>query len=205
MMNVTNNGTTKRYPIPSFGVMYVEGHVTIYGTLKGKLTLYASGGVTIGGNNPAQNDLVYNDQTDTTSDLLGILSGGDIVLHCVQSGSGPCASKTVDGLLWADNVSRDANNNVVSGTTIYNDRWSNSTVSGTAPTLTIKGAMITAYRGTFGTIESDGGGKITSGWAKNFVWDARLESQQPPYMLRDALATFVRSTTKDIPCDNACN
>ena len=59
-------------------------------------------------------------------------------------------------------------------------------------------------RGTFGSIESVSNGNVTNGFIKYVVFDNRLLYEQPPSMLRDGTVPFIRSSIKDIPCDNAC-
>ncbi len=214
MMNPIIDGVDKGwYAIPSNGVLSLNpdngnGVATVSGQIKGKLTIFSTGSIAIA------NSIVYVDTT-MNEDLLGLYANKDIILNCYNDGvtqSGPCNSKVVHGLLWAGNQTLivdplDSNAYIVSHQgTIYNDHWNDSHISdlNNPPTLTIKGAMISFHRGTFSTIESSGAGRVTSGWQKAFSWDPRLSSEQPPYMLRDALASFIRSTAKDIPCDQAC-
>ncbi|HQZ14418.1 MAG TPA: hypothetical protein PLT55_01050, partial [Acidimicrobiia bacterium] len=146
----------------------------------------------------------------------GLYANKDIILNCYNDGvaqSGPCNSKEIHGLLWAGNqtlVPNPADSTlflVDYQGAIFNDRWNDSPIPdlNSPPVLTIKGAMVSFHRGTFSAIESTGAGRVTSGWQKSFTWDPRLSSAQPPYMLRDALASFIRSTAKDIPCDDACS
>src|SRR5690606_4165455 len=146
---------------------------------KGKVTLYAEGDITVGENSALLDDLIYSDRT---TDLLGLLTTQDIVLNCFQPAGGQCRVKTVHGLLRAG-AKRPDN----TGGTIYNNKWDKSLKSdlGPAPKLTFFGAMISGYRGTFGAMDSSNEGNVSSGWSKDFEWDPRLESQQPPYMLRD--------------------
>ncbi len=202
MMRPVIDGVDKGwYRIPSNGVLSVNpsngaGTVTVSGKIKGELTIFSTGSISVA------NSLTYVDSSLST-DLLGLYASKDIILNCYNDGvpqTGPCSSKEVDGLLWAGKQTESYQG------TIYNDRWNDSTVTdvNNPPTLTINGAMVSYYRGTFGAIESTGSGKVTAGWHKSFTWDPRFGSAQPPYMLRDALATFIRSTTKDIPCDSAC-
>lgn len=201
------------YRIPSNGVLSVDpddgnGTVTVSGKIKGKLTVFSTGSIAVA------NSLTYVDDT-LNEDMLGLYANKDIVLNCYDDGApqtGPCSNKQIDGLLWAGRQTVEISpsdpsvQTITYQGTIYNDRWHDSTVSDldNPPTLTIRGAMVSYHRGTFGAIESTGSGRVTAGWNKAFTWDSRFGSAQPPYMLRDALATFIRSTTKDIPCDDAC-
>ncbi|MFN8015197.1 MAG: hypothetical protein U0R17_01150 [Acidimicrobiia bacterium] len=215
MMHPVIDGQDKDwYSIPSNGVLSINpsdgnGTVSVSGKLKGQLTIFSTGSINVA------NSFTYVDASMKT-DFLGLYANKDIVLNCYNDSSpqtGKCDDKQVDGLLWAGKqtlVQSPSDPNVYNVDyegTIYNDHWNDSAISdlNNPPKLTIRGALISYHRGTFGTIESNGSGKVTGGWSKNFIWDSRLESSQPPYMLRDALASFIRSTTKDIPCDNACS
>lgn len=214
MMHPVVDGSDKGwYPIPSNGVLSLnpsdgQGSATVSGKIKGKLTIFSTGSISVA------NSLTYVDSS-LNSDMLGLYASKDIILNCYNDSSpksGPCDSKEIDGLLWAGKQTISVSNSVPPVQTIdyqgtiYNDHWNDSGVTdlNNPPVLTIKGALIAYHRGTFGAIESTGSGKVTSGWSKSFSWDSRFGSAQPPYMLRDALATFIRSTAKDIPCDSAC-
>jgi hypothetical protein len=215
MMNPVIDGTDRGwYPIPSNGVLSLNpdggnGIATVSGQIKGKLTIFSTGSIAVA------NSLTYIDTT-FNQDLLGLYANKDIILNCYNDGvpqTGQCNSKEVHGLLWAGNQTLvqdplDANSYIVEYQgAIYNDHWNDSTIPNldSPPILTIRGAMVSYHRGTFSAIESTGAGRVTSGWQKSFSWDPRFGSAQPPYMLRDALASFIRSTAKDIPCDDACN
>lgn len=214
MMHPVVDGDDKGwYAIPSNGVLSIDpssgtGTVAVSGQIKGRLTIFSTGSISVA------NSLTYVDQTLST-DMLGLYANRDIILNCYDDSlpqTGPCSNKQVDGLLWAGHQTLEPSPSdpdqfvVTYQGTIYNDRWNDSMVADldNPPSLKIQGAMVTYHRGTFGSIESTGSGRVTSGWNKDFTWDSRFGSAQPPYMLRDALATFVRSTAKDIPCDDAC-
>lgn len=197
MMTAVVDGVSRgTYALPSYGVIFVDGDLTISGTLRGRVTVYASGNIQIGVD--GSNDLVYNNRDVTDSkDMLGLLTTKNIVLHCQVTATGECAQKNIDGLLRAGNQAQ--------GGTIYNDRWwdTHATDSANAPALVLNGAMISGYRGTFGAMESNNNGRVSTGWRKEFTLDPRFAHQQPPYMLRDALAPYIRSGMKDLPCEDS--
>lgn len=215
MMHPVIDGVDKGwYGVPSNGVISVnpnngDGTVTVSGKVKGKLTVFSTGSINIA------NSLTYDDTTLAT-DMLGLYASKDIILNC-HNDSGPttgqCDTKEVYGLLWAgkQTLIQDPSDpykyNIAYQGTIYNDNWNGSSVSDldNPPILTIKGAVVSYHRGTFGAIESTGSGRVTSGWKKSFTWDQRFGSEQPPYMLRDALASYIRSTATDLACDSACS
>lgn len=191
--NIVFNGKTMSldgvnfYPLPSFGVIYVDGKATVSGTLDGKVTVFATGDITVG--TGSNTNMIYaNDDLSTSDDLLGLLTNENIVLECRLSGT-QCEEKRVHGLLRA-------------GNTIYNPRWATALKpSGSdAPNLVLLGSMISYHRGTFGSMNSSDSGEVTAGWKKNFTFDPRLRFEQPPYMLRDSLSMFIRSSMRDVPC-----
>ncbi len=64
-----------------------------------------------------------------------------------------------------------------------------------APTLTINGAMVSRYRGLFGVYAAGGtaagaGAGIDYGMIKNFNYDPRFESQQPPWFLQPTASSW---------------
>jgi hypothetical protein len=179
------------YPLPSFGVVYVDGNATVSGVLDGKVTVYSTGNITVG--TDLNTNLEYADSDPTTSDdLLGLLTNNDIILHCKLSGT-QCEEKKVHGLLRAGGLA--------TGGTIFNPRWATAVKSsGDAPILNLLGSMISGYRGTFGSMNSSDAGEVTAGWRKEFNFDPRLRFEQPPYMLRDSLSMFIRSSMRDVPC-----
>ena len=63
-----------------------------------------------------------------------------------------------------------------------------------APDLTINGAMISQYQGTFGQylgLYPSTNPCLISGYHKHFFWDSRLAYQQPPFALSPGSANFV--------------
>ena len=63
-----------------------------------------------------------------------------------------------------------------------------------APTLTINGAMISEYQGTFGQylgLYPATNPCLLSGYHKHFFWDSRLAYEQPPFALSSGSGNFV--------------
>ncbi|MBP9115134.1 MAG: hypothetical protein KBF89_02185 [Acidimicrobiia bacterium] len=185
-------GTTKNVPMPSNGVIFLEQGGSISGTVKGKVTIASAPGPNA--DILISNNLVY---LDPTKDLLGVYSGKDIIIACIPSGSA-CRDITVNGYLKANTDYTSVPSYLG---TIYTQQWATSAPGGR---FTLFGAMESYNRGTFGSIESVSNGNVTNGFIKYVVFDNRLLYEQPPSMLRDGTVPFIRSSIKDIPCDNAC-
>jgi hypothetical protein len=63
-----------------------------------------------------------------------------------------------------------------------------------APTLTLNGAMISQYQGTFGQylgLYPATNPCLLSGYHKHFFWDSRLAYEQPPFALSSGSGNFV--------------
>ncbi len=182
--------------IPRNGVIYVDGDIEVSGIVQGKVTVFSTGDIKVG--RGEQTDLTYG----SPESLTGLLARGDIILDCHLEATGMCRTKTVEALMVAGMIqNRDLEGSP--GGSIYNNRWYNSRVSAgaDAPILTVEGALISGYRGTFGAMSAQERGGVTSGWEKNFIYDSRLRFEQPPFMLRDSFARYIRSTSKDLPCE----
>jgi hypothetical protein len=158
-MNVTNSNkrwTNRNMPLPSNGALYVNrGTLTVSGTLNGDLTAGSSGNVIIPGS------VVYNDKTSTSDDILGIISESNVVI----SSSAP-TNVEVDACIIALNTS------------FYVDGYDRGFPKGT---LTVFGGIIQDQRGPVGTFNAYTDERV-SGYAKNYLYDARLLSAPPPYM-----------------------
>jgi len=159
----------------SNGVLYVGGEVKDLqgddsdGGLQGKLTIAASGDITIGG------DILYSDRIDNDidfssedadlsliNDSLGLVSEGDIIVERNAKGS--------DG---SDNIEIDAILMAIGTSFTYEDYT--DLMKGT---LKIFGAFIQERRGPVGTFDSYSGYKI-SGFTKDYHYDQRMASVDP--------------------------
>jgi hypothetical protein len=184
------NGTS--FPYPSNGVIYVQGDVTVQGTVNGGLTIYSTKTIKIIGN-IVYADKVLNSTDDDgfeySNDVLGLIAQKDIEITCAVGVR--CPVRNVDAVMLAiDGI-------------IGNPNWKNSPVGTSPPKLTVFGSMSSYYRGTFGSISSLDG-SFKHGWVKNFQYDERLSSLQPPNFLRPVNATWSKSGFTEIVCDNYC-
>jgi|GEM_PF-1713354 len=167
------------YPVSyngiSNGVLYVGGEVKDLqgddsdGGLQGKLTIAASGDITIGG------DILYSDRIDhaidfsseeadlsLVNDSLGLVSEGDIIVEKNAEGSDGSDNIEIDAILMALGTSFKYED--------YTDLMKG--------TLKIFGAFIQKIRGPVGTFSSSSGAKV-SGFTKDYHYDQRMASTDP--------------------------
>jgi hypothetical protein len=154
---------------PDTGVIYVSGTATVSGLVDGQLTVFAGGDIVV----PA--DLTYADAGSQSDDVVGLLARN----HIRISGYDAQRDRTVHGALLAAEG------------TIYAEAWSSGAVAGAAPTLHVRGSLTSEYRGVFGGYSSYDGTTV-SGYRKDFVYDARLRSIQPPYFLEPVSSSWQR-------------
>jgi len=151
-------------PISSFnGIVFVNGDVQIAGILDGNLTVACSNNMYI------MNDVVYRDAdpvdgpNEGCDDMLGLVSEQNIVVKNTRPNRHDCN-------IHAHMMALD--------TSFYAENYSSGTPRGT---LTVHGGIIQRYRGAVGTGYLDGDQVIIrSGYAKNYHYDSRFDSLQPP-------------------------
>jgi hypothetical protein len=144
-------------PLPGKDVLYVDGgNLTLKGTLKGRLTLGASGDVKVVDSVTYAND---PRRDPASKDMLGIVAGANVVIpqeapHDLRIDASIIAIKTSFGV----------------------ENWWEGAPKGT---LTINGGLIQANRGPVGQFNAANGQKL-SGYTKDYHYDQRLKSTAPP-------------------------
>jgi len=152
-MNVTytKSGVTKTDNLSTSNTtLYIDGKVSIKGTLSGKLTVGSTGNISITDN------LLYKDKS---KDVLGLCSNGYIKIDTASVGH---QNLEIDAAMLALNDS------------IYYPGYSNGRTMGT---LTVYGSLIQKKRGP---VSQFSGNTITSGYAKNYIYDQKLMESPPP-------------------------
>lgn len=162
---------------PNFkGVIHVTGKVVISGTVRGRVTLAATGNILIG------DDVVYASAGNGCEDILGLFSGGDIavvdnVLNTPQrtpESTGfrsydSTPSEFINGVLLTLNTFHVQN---------FDDAPVNAELCETTwfgrGCLFLTGGIIQRTRGAVGT---SGG----TGYLKRYTYDACAFSNPPPY------------------------
>lgn len=175
--SITPSGLTctgSNIALPPNGLLYDENgtgsngaaNVTVSGTLAGQLTVGSQTNVTVAGN------LIYNGGL-TGTDMMGLSATNDIVINP------PTKNLTIDAAMVALDDS------------IYVYNWAGIPAEGT---LSVNGSMAQKYRGPVGTFNvSNGQAQIASGYDKNYVYDSRLQYEQPPYFTSPTLPNWTKA------------
>jgi Tfp pilus assembly protein PilE len=183
-MTVVNNGNTTTVPFPSNGVVYVSssacatlytpfgvtypgasgcGVITVDGTYSGALTLASDNDIVIDGN-----------LTHTGSGLLGLIANNYVrVYHPCSNGNNQTGS--------INNLNIDAAILAVTGSFIVDNYDCGSSLG----SLTVNGAIAQIFRGPVGTF-----GTSATGYLKNYTYDDRLRTQEPPHFLNPVQAAW---------------
>lgn len=175
---VTGSTSDGTYPLPSPGLVVVEGNGTVRGTVAGRFSVFARDDLNIDG------DLRYLSGTggENTSDILGLTAGDSIGISKSATG------RTVHAVMLS-----------LSGS-VRTTGWRTPDVSAaaisswSAPTLTFYGAMASKYQGVFGGFDV-GTGRLGSGYRKNFTFDTRPAQDPtlvPPFLISPLAASWDR-------------
>jgi len=164
---------------PNFkGVVYIEGTAVVSGTLRGRVTVAASGDIVIG------DDITYvtDPSVGTCVDILGLFSGDDIVvadnaLNAPQRLNSSWPYRTYDdtkdeyiqGIVLALDIFTVENYNSGSGSA----EWCEGTSWGRG-CLYLTGGIIQRVRGAVGTSAGTGG-------LKRYAYDRCGATSPPPY------------------------
>lgn len=175
-MNVTNQQrgwTNRNVPLPSNGVVYVEGGgLNLAGTLKGQLTIGSNQDIVITNNITYNTDPVSN---PNSTDVLGIASQRNVMV----SSSAPY-NMTIQASVMALGASFGVQN--------YQ-------IGPAKGTLSVYGGIIQKNRGPVGTFNSRTGQRL-SGYQKNYRYDNRLRGTlSPPYFPVITTSTGYRYNT----------
>ncbi|MBN2565628.1 MAG: DUF4900 domain-containing protein [Candidatus Eisenbacteria bacterium] len=151
-------------PIDSFnGMIYITGGAQVSGTLDGRLTIATSSNMYI------VDDIIYADSdengpTETCDDVLGLVSGSDIVIENNEPNQ---SDLTIHAAMMALNTSFRADG--------YN-------VGDPRGTLAVYGGIVQQVRGAVGTgwLDADGNVTVVTGYEKDYHYDYRLRDMPPP-------------------------
>lgn len=193
-LTITNGSTTSNLDYPPSGVIYVNGNASIAGVVAGGLTLVATGNISVYGN------LTYN----CAGPGVNVGTPG---WYCTGVGG---AEPDMTGLIADGNIQIDWNSGaglavdaamMAIGGTVYTPGWNSSTThvsSGVQPVLYINGAIVENWQGAFGTYDTSTG-TLQSGYAKDFSYDPRMISMQPPWFLTPLAGEWARVSLSAIP------
>jgi hypothetical protein len=150
------------------GLIYVNGQVTVSGTMSGFLDIVSASNILVSNNltYPA-GDINSTAGTDTT-DSLGLIANNSVEVE-------PVFNMTIDAAILAVNDS------------FYVPNWGSV---GNQGTLTVFGAIAQNFRGPVG--------QGSSGYLKAYQYDSSLQSLWPPYFLPPGGATWSPATYSEL-------
>jgi len=187
---------------PANGVIYAGSNVSVQGTACQPVTVASAGTVMVTGN------LTY--ATGCPAAVIGLVAGNAVVVVPSTSGGqitcwpNPVASQcmTVDAAVMALGAGDlpQPGSGTPAGGSFYLAGWNTATppscASGIVCALVFYGSVTEQYRGSFGTYSAYPSGPAPrSGIAKQFIFDARLVHDQPPYFLEPTTGLWERTGT----------
>jgi type II secretory pathway pseudopilin PulG len=163
-----SNESTTRGAGPNYDCK--RGTAFVEGTVKGQVTVAAKDDIVI------TDDLVYaNDGSDTN--VTGLVAGNYVwVYHPVKSNG--------DNLLSSSNSVHNIHAAILSlrhSFLVQNWDQGDPLSTSSSTKLNVVGAIAQKFRGPVGT---GNGSTAVSGYLKNYVYDSRLLTLQPPYFLK---------------------
>lgn len=203
----TANGTTKSWP--ATGVIYVAGDAYVQGTVCQPVTLAASGNIYITGN------LTYscpNASTGLIADNAVVAVPSTTSANQITCWANPDAGQcmTVDAAVMALGTNDlPPETGTPAGGSFYLQGWDtllppDGSINGTTDqctgaisvcALVFDGSITEQFRGAFGqyAFSSPTASLLTTGIAKQFVFDTGLAVRQPPYFLEPTTSTWQRA------------
>lgn len=184
-------GLPIRNDVTSYGCR--NGDVFVDGTLKGRLSIAAENNIDIIG------PTTYKDGT-SGRDLLGLVANNYVeIWHPVKCSSGTSSSCNLD----ADFPGESGRGSPLDDVTVqaailavnHSFRVQNYGVGAPLGTLHVTGAIAQRYRGAVGT---NSGGRIVTGYAKDYVYDRRLKYLTPPKFLDPVASAWAIAVWKEI-------
>jgi len=188
-VTVVLDGTAGRYwvsgasrPWPGAGVIFIDGDASVSGSLCAPVSVVASGEISVTG------DLTY--AAGCPSAVAGLEAGDGVGVVVPASGS-----RTVQAAVLALGA-RDTGSAPRPGS-FFVIGWDTQAVGGSGTnsrTLHFSGAVASLFRGAYGSYQKTGsGGQLVTGLAKDFSFDPRLQTVQPPYFLTPVGAGWTRA------------
>jgi len=162
-------------PTPDSGVVFVDAPVLrVKGSSPFPVTIATSGTLIVDGDVGVTADAV-------PAAGIGLLARGPVRLQMADRGTNVVRDRVLDQVAL---VSLDH--------TVVTDRWDDPTVCAPAcPTLRFTGAIVGRYRPVIGSYDTATGLR-SGGYAKSMQHAPELAVAQPPYMLVDGQAPWVR-------------
>ena len=156
----TNDSSVEKY-------IHTNGDLFISGTLKGRLTVGAQNDIVV------VEDVRYSDTGPSSTDILGMIPQNSVkVFHPVNKNTGANIGST-----WSDGNATIYAAMLAISRSISVQNYNQGNPLGL---LSVRGVMAQKYRGIVGT---SSGGTPVSGFAKDYLYDGRLQVQSPPHFL----------------------
>ena len=146
-------GSTFQLNSMTSGLIYVNGQVTISGSMTGSLDIVSTSNILISGNLTYPSGNINTTTGTDTVDTLGLIANNSVEVEDVSN-------MTIDAAILAVNDS------------FYVQNWG---TAGNLGTLTVFGAIAQNFRGPVG--------QGSSGFLKAYQYDSSLQTLWPPYFL----------------------
>ncbi len=182
-VNISENGNPPvNYDLNnSNGLISSSGTVRVQGTVNGQATIHSSSEVRISG------DVRYQNPGQNSSDVLGIVSQGNIVVEPNAHRASGNQNLTIQASMMA----------IGQGNSFQLAQFNDGVTRGT---LNLLGGIQQDTRGPVGQFQRTWRGPVlTSGFAKNYTFDTRLGQMNPPFYPRQS--TFSVQYIKEKPVE----
>ena len=140
------------------GLIYVNGQISISGSMSGQLDIVSATNILLTGNITYPSGNINTTTGTDTVDSLGLIASDSVEVMDVKN-------ETIDAAILAVNDS------------FYVENWGGA---GNLGTLTVFGAIAQNFRGPVGTFS---GSTILDGYSKAYQYDNSLQTLWPPYFL----------------------
>ncbi|MBW4042757.1 MAG: hypothetical protein HIU86_11660 [Acidobacteria bacterium] len=159
---------------PAYGCR--NGDVFVKGTMKGKLTIASDNYVYATGN------ITYSNPGD---DVLGLVGNNGVLVWNPLQGISWYYGTPYNGTSLLGDTNREIDAAVLSPAHTF--QVQNYNAGSPRGTLTMLGSVAQRFRGPVGTGNSNG---VVTGYAKDYLYDARFSTVTPPYYLKPTSASF---------------
>lgn len=170
----TSNRSLWDTTTPAYGCR--DGDVFVKGTMNGKLTIASDNYIY------ATGDITYN---NATSDVLGLVGNNGVLVWNPLQYIQWYYSTPYNGVSMLGDTDREIDAAVLSP--VHTFQVQNYNAGPPRGTLTMRGSVAQRFRGPVATTS---GSSVATGYAKNYLYDARFSTVTPPYYLKPTSAAF---------------
>ena len=159
---------------PAYGCR--DGDVFVKGTTNGKVTIASDNYIYATGN------ITYS---RPSSDILGLVGNNGVLVWNPQQGITWTGSTPSGGTSLLGDTNREIDAAVLSPAHTF--QVQNYNAGSARGTLTMLGSVAQRFRGP---VAQTNGTSVVTGYAKNYLYDARFSTVTPPYYLKPTSAAF---------------